>query len=63
MRTTIDIDDALLREAMAATGARTKKEAVELGLRKLTVLHEQARIRELRGVGWGWEEQARGATE
>jgi Arc/MetJ family transcription regulator len=52
MRTNIEIDDQLMRDAMAATGARTKKEAVELGLRTLTRLRRQAQIRELRGIGW-----------
>lgn len=52
MRTNIEIDDQLLRDAMAATGARTKKEVVELGLRRLTRLHDQQKIRELRGIGW-----------
>lgn len=35
MRTNIDIDDELMRQAMAATGATTKKAAVEASLRKL----------------------------
>jgi Arc/MetJ family transcription regulator len=52
MRTNIEIDDQLMRDAMDATGARTKKEAVELGLRTLTRLRRQAQLRELRGVGW-----------
>ncbi len=52
MRTNIEIDDQLMKDAMAATGARTKKEAVELGLRRLTRLYNQQKIRELRGVGW-----------
>ena len=33
MRTNIVIDDALMRDALKATGAKTKREAVELGLR------------------------------
>ncbi len=33
MRTNIDIDDALLGEAMALTGAKTKKQAVNEALR------------------------------
>ncbi|HEX5737071.1 MAG TPA: type II toxin-antitoxin system VapB family antitoxin [Hydrogenophaga sp.] len=33
MRTNIDIDDALMAAAMAAGGFKTKKEAVEEGLR------------------------------
>ena len=35
MRTNIVIDAKLIAEAMRATGARTKREAVELGLRAL----------------------------
>jgi Arc/MetJ family transcription regulator len=34
MRTTLDIDASLLRAAIAALGARTKKEAVEMALRE-----------------------------
>lgn len=49
MRTNIEIDDALMAEAMEATGARTKKEAVEAALRQLVQLKRQAGIRELRG--------------
>jgi Arc/MetJ family transcription regulator len=33
MRVTVNIDENLLREAMRCSGARTKKEAVEAGLR------------------------------
>lgn len=49
MRTNIEIDDELMAEALKATGARTKREAVEQGLRTLIGLAKQARIRELRG--------------
>jgi Arc/MetJ family transcription regulator len=35
MKTTIVINDELLEEAMKATKARTKKEAIEAGLREL----------------------------
>ncbi len=34
MRTNIDIDDELMKQAMRATGARTKRAAVEASLRK-----------------------------
>lgn len=34
-RTTLDIDETLLRQAMEASGAKTKTEAVELALREL----------------------------
>jgi Arc/MetJ family transcription regulator len=50
MRTNIEIDDTLMAEALAATGARTKREVVEEGLRILIRLAKQAQIRELRGA-------------
>ncbi len=49
MRTNIEIDDALLAQAQAATGATTKKEVVRLGLVTLVRLGQQAAVRELRG--------------
>ena len=49
MRTTIDIDEKLLRDALRATGLKTKREVVELGLRTLLRLHKQAEIRQFRG--------------
>jgi len=35
MRSTIDIDEKLLKEAQRITGARTKKELINLSLREL----------------------------
>lgn len=53
MRTNIVIDEKLMTETLAATGLKTKKEAVDLGLRTLLRLHRQADIRKLRGrVTW-----------
>ena len=53
MRTNIDIDDELMRQAMRRSGARTKKAAVEAGLRLLVKTHAQTAIRRLRGkVRW-----------
>lgn len=53
MRTNIVIDDRLMAEAMAASGAATKKEAVELGLQALVRLRRQAGIRAWRGkLAW-----------
>lgn len=53
MRTNIEIDDRLMREAMRCSGARTKKAAVEAGLRLLAETHAQGSIRRLRGkVRW-----------
>jgi len=49
MRTNIEIDDSLMADALKATGLRTKKEAVELGLKALIKLNKQASIRALRG--------------
>lgn len=49
MRTNIVIDDKLMRDTLRATGLRTKREAVEQGLRTLLRLSRQARIRRLRG--------------
>jgi len=43
------IDDALMRQAMQASGACTKREAVELGLRTLVRLQQQGEIRSFRG--------------
>ena len=53
MRTNIEIDDKLMKDALRATGAKTKKEAVELGLRTLLDLRAQEKARELRGnITW-----------
>jgi Arc/MetJ family transcription regulator len=49
MRTNIVIDDKLMRDTLRATGLKTKREAVELGLRTLLSLRKQAAIRQLRG--------------
>ena len=53
MRTNIVIDDGLMADALKASGVRTKREAVELGLRTLIQLRRQAEIRHYRGkLGW-----------
>lgn len=49
MRTNIMIDDQLMERALAASGYRTKREAVEEGLRLLVRLKQQERIRAARG--------------
>ena len=49
MRTNIVIDDKLMKDALRATGLKTKREAVELGLRTLVQLRQQADIRDYRG--------------
>jgi len=53
VRTNIEIDDALMRQAMRRSGAATKKAAVEEALRLLVKTHEQTSIRRWRGkVQW-----------
>ena len=49
MRTNIEIDDKLMSDALRLTGLKTKKEAVELGLRTLSRLRQQEEIRRFRG--------------
>lgn len=53
MRTNIEIDDQLMKEAMKSSGARTKRATVEAGLRLLVQVRRQAGIRRLRGkIKW-----------
>ncbi len=49
MRTNIDIDDDLMADALKASGCKTKKAAVEEGLRLLVRTRKQGRLRALRG--------------
>ncbi len=49
MRTNIVIDDKLMRDTLRATGLKTKRDAVELGLQTLLRLSRQAEIRRWRG--------------
>lgn len=53
MRTNIDIDDRLMRDALRSSSGRTKKAAVEEGLRLLVQTRGQASMRNWRGkVQW-----------
>ena len=53
MRTNIEIDDRLMRQAMRRGGARTKRATVEKALRLLIQTEGQGSIRRLRGkVDW-----------
>ena len=49
MRTNIEIDEDLMTKALKAGGHKTKKAAVEEGLRLLVQTRAQGRIRRLRG--------------
>lgn len=64
MRTNIEIDDKLMRQAMKATGARTKRAAVEASLRQTVQLKRQEGIRGLFGkVAWRGHDDDWSATD
>lgn len=53
MRTNIVIDDKLMANTLRATGLKTKREVVELGLRTLLRLRQQEEIKRFRGkLAW-----------
>ena len=49
MRTNIVIDDDLMTDVLQVTGLKTKKEAVELGLKTLIRLKKQEEIKKFKG--------------
>ncbi|MBN1317674.1 MAG: type II toxin-antitoxin system VapB family antitoxin [Anaerolineales bacterium] len=49
MRTNVVIDDDLMKSALQVSGLKTKKDAIEAGLRLLVQLNSQAKIKEFRG--------------
>ena len=53
MRTNIEIDDEVMREAQRLIGARTKRETVDAALRELVARHRRIGVLDLRGkVRW-----------
>lgn len=53
MRINVDIDEHLMRQAMKSSRTRTKRAAIEEGLRLLIQTRAQASIRRLRGkIRW-----------
>ncbi len=53
MRTNIVLEETLINQAIRVTGLRTKRAAVEAGLRLLIQTYSQSGIRSLRGkVDW-----------
>jgi len=53
MRTNVVIDDHLMARALRSGGYRTKKSAIEAGLRLLVQINSQKKLRELKGkVRW-----------
>ncbi|HEU4777270.1 MAG TPA: type II toxin-antitoxin system VapB family antitoxin [Telluria sp.] len=64
MRTNIVIDDKLMADTLRMTGLKTKREAVELGLRTLLRLGQQEKIREFRGkLAWQGDLEAMRADQ
>jgi len=49
MRTNIVIDDELMQQVLKLTGLKTKREAVEAGLKTLLRMKQQERLRDYRG--------------
>jgi len=49
MRTNIIIDDTLMADVLKATGVKSKREAVELGLKTLLLLKQQEAIKAYKG--------------
>lgn len=50
MLTNIDIDEALIAEAMKVSGARTKREAVDRALREMVSRSKRTRLRDIWGM-------------
>ncbi len=56
MRTNIEIDDELLKQAMETAGVTTKKAAVEEALRRMVQIKRQSRINDLVGKVEFWDD-------
>ena len=53
MRTNVVIDDELMTRAMRTSGCRTKRSAIESGLRLLVQVNSQKKLRDLKGkITW-----------
>lgn len=53
MRTNVVIDDELMSRTLKTCGYRTKKAAIEAGLRVLLQVHSQQKLRNLKGkIHW-----------
>ena len=59
MRTTLDLDEELVRKALAETGARSKTEVIEMGLRSLLEREARRRLKDLYGSGLEIDEARR----
>ena len=53
MRTNVVLDDNLMNAALKLTGFRTKKKAIEEGLKLLIQVNKQSKIKQYRGkLSW-----------
>ncbi len=53
MRTNVVIDDVLMSHALRSSGCRTKRSAIETGLRLLVQVNSQKKLRSLKGkITW-----------
>jgi Arc/MetJ family transcription regulator len=53
MRTNVVIDDSLMARALKSGGYRTKKSAIEQGLKLLVQINSQQKLRKLKGkIHW-----------
>jgi len=53
MRTNVVIDDKLMSRALRSSGCRTKRSAIESGLRLLVQVNSQKKLRRLKGkIAW-----------
>lgn len=61
MRTNIEIDDEVMREAQRLLGTQTKRETVDMALREIVARHRRLGVLDLRGkVRWAGDlEQSR----
>jgi Arc/MetJ family transcription regulator len=63
MRTNVEIDDDLLREALRLTGLKTKRAAIEEGLKTLVRVKRQLKMLELGGKVEFWGDVIRDREE
>jgi Arc/MetJ family transcription regulator len=63
MRTNIEIDDTLMKEAQRLSGLKTKRAVVEEGLKTLVRVKRQMKILELAGKVQFWDDVIRDREE
>ncbi len=51
-RTNVVVNDKLIERAMRLYGLKTKREAIDLALRRLVGEHEQIDMLDMEGTGW-----------